>query len=798
MRNGTLQYAVIVFCIMIMTPHFLFGSDINNDGMITMADVELFMLKVLNNTTGNQTELDFNSDGSTNFIDALQYGQWVNGQYSNSTHTPLFLKNQNDTAAYIQYKKNLKERKTSWKEQNLVSAFPVSVGSDNLNYNPDSIRYFSDGVAMLQKLGITDSMYIYDFMSRTAQKGMAVCGRKNFSNYVRAFDAVHSYDMPVIITTDAVLDALYMSYDNILMCLEYERFSSLLDSILLKSYFYCKTIYPNQDFTQDVTDYLGTALFLLDPRRSDIIKSTEIEKHLEDVNLLTVKTVSLCGVPRVVDFSQFKPRGHYTKNSRLTNYFKCMMWLSRADLAFMLNTVSDYISNARMKKAACVLWDCVVNSGMYKEWLFFNSVIEFMVGQSDGMSIKDFGCLISDLNVHDIVSYADNFDEAHFDSTLAKCRYGIQMILSTYYTDINSNNLKLPRIFSFMPQRFVIDSYSFSQMVHPLVSYRFLPTSSDVAFLLGDNGSLENYADLETQCLPGVLGSLRDLFDQISPEGWHSNLYNGWINSLRQLNNAEDNSLISPVFRTKSWSHKMRNTQLTSWAQLRYCTLLYVKQSYTGLIICCHPSAYIEPYPDFFREMVWYAETGKAFFKEIDNRIYDYFINAEEIMKQLFQSAQTVAAGQELSQSQEKMLKDVITTEHVNTSCGTAKIFNGWYNNLIFEYGNGPDEYLPFENGDFVTIADVHTKLKDEVAGSMVWHGASGYINLMAVIVERSGTPTLYIGPVGSYYDVTTVSGSNPVRLTRDEWRSSIKAGGGIPTMPEAKRPGWSSEFLVQ
>ncbi len=792
MRNGPLQYNVIAFCVIIITPLVSLGNDINNDGMITMVDVELFMSKVLNNTSGNQPDLDFNSDGSTDIKDALQYGQWVNGQHSNSTHKPLFLKNQKDTAAYIQYKKNLKERKNSWTEQNLVSSFPFSFGSDNLNYNPNSIQHFSRGIEMLQRLGISDSNYISDFMTRTAQKGIAVCGKTNFPNYVKAFDAVHSYDMPVIITTDAILDALYMSYDNILMCLEDERFYSLLDSILLKSFFYCNAIYPNTDYAQDIRNYLGTALCLLKPGRTDITKSAEMGSNLDDVNSLTAKSISLCGVSRVVDFSQFKPRGHYTKNDRLTNYFKCMMWLSRADLAFMLETTP------RMKKAACVLWDCVVNSGMYKEWLFFNSVIEFMVGQSDGMSVKDFGYFISDLNVHDVVSYTNQFDEDHFDSTLTQCKYGIQMVLSTYYTDVNSNSLNLPRIFSFMPQRFVIDSYSFSQMVHPLVPNRFLPTSTDVAFLLGDNSSLQNYTDLTTSSFPGVMGSLRDLFDQISPEGWHSNLYNGWINSLRQLNNAADNSFVSPVFRTKSWNHKMRNTQLNSWAQLRYCTLLYVKQSYTGLIICYHPSAYIEPYPDFFSEMVWYTESGKTFFKEVDNRIYDYFVNAEEIMKKLFLAAQTVAAGQELSQSQENMLKDVITTEHVNTGCGLAKIFNGWYNNLIFEYGNSPEEYLDFENGDFVTIADVHTKLKDEATENMVWHGASGYINLAAVIVERNGTPTLYIGPVGSYYDVTTVDGSNPVRLTREEWQNSIRAGGGVPTMPEAKRPVWSSEFLVQ
>src|SRR5262249_36982763 len=40
----------------------------------------------------------------------------------------------------------------------------------------------------------------------------------------------------------------------------------------------------------------------------------------------------LFGQPRAVDFSQFKPRGHYTDSERLMRYFQCVMWLGRVDL----------------------------------------------------------------------------------------------------------------------------------------------------------------------------------------------------------------------------------------------------------------------------------------------------------------------------------------------------------------------------------------------------------------------------------------------------------------------------------
>ncbi|MBP5792523.1 MAG: DUF3160 domain-containing protein, partial [Spirochaetaceae bacterium] len=35
------------------------------------------------------------------------------------------------------------------------------------------------------------------------------------------------------------------------------------------------------------------------------------------------------GVKYTEDYSQYKPRGHYTKNERLKAYFRTMMWFGR-------------------------------------------------------------------------------------------------------------------------------------------------------------------------------------------------------------------------------------------------------------------------------------------------------------------------------------------------------------------------------------------------------------------------------------------------------------------------------------
>ena len=45
--------------------------------------------------------------------------------------------------------------------------------------------------------------------------------------------------------------------------------------------------------------------------------------------------MSLFGETRDVDFSQFKPRGHYAGDTALEAYFRAMIWLGRTDLRFL-------------------------------------------------------------------------------------------------------------------------------------------------------------------------------------------------------------------------------------------------------------------------------------------------------------------------------------------------------------------------------------------------------------------------------------------------------------------------------
>lgn len=773
--------AAVVLFVVIRT---VTSQDLNGDGILNRADCQTFIDMLGSGTAASRSDLDVNEDGVTDLRDALLYGQWVNGLWNNpsGSYRTLYSSSPQDTVAYNNYQQNLSTRKNTWTIEDLKKNYPDNTTATPLNYDAATVVF----------AGEVDSFFSTpDYMKQVLENGIAVNTQKVYPNFYSAFDAIHTHDLPVIFTTDAMLQTIYRSYDNILMQLELDNFIPTLDTILRSSLRYLNNVYGAADYVQDVRTYFETGLKLLSPDRSDLSENPDITRLLSLINAEKMVNASLCGRDKVIDFSQFKPRGHYTKAPQLAGYFKAMMWLGRADLAFEIggSTATD---PSRMKKGALVVWDCVVNSGTLPEWIDFNTVIEYMVGTSDGFTVQGMGNLVHDLGDIDIPEFVGSFNEPKFDSAMLAGDYGTQMILSESKTaDKVVDKLILSRIFNLFPQRFVIDSYTMSQLVYPFTE-RQMPSSLDIAFVLGDNTAIEDHPEISHQYVAGILGSQRQLFDEISPAGWQSNMYMSWLNMLRQLSGLEKNPNAAPVFRSRSWAKKMRNTQLTSWAHLRHNTILYAKQSYTAEITCSHPKAYVEPYPGFFRAVTSYAQKGQQLFASRSSQVAGYFNNLAAISIKLAEVAVLTSEGKEPTTAQVEWLRTIVSSLSVGGDGYNPayKVYDGWYFDLVYENmaltGTDPSDA---EWATYTTIADVHTKPLDETGPALVLHAATGYINLMTVAVEIDSCISLYVGPVGSYYDVTT-SADSPRRLNDDEWEQAL-LDIDPQLVPLVRRPAW-------
>jgi len=156
-------------------------------------------------------------------------------------------------------------------------------------------------------------------------------------------------NQPIFITTDAVLHTGHIFFDYLLRILEveklYDSVVELTDQMLelsIKQY--------NEASSEGVKEaaklnigFFAVAKRQFDPEYQvgyalDELVEQECEniknhKGLEFRELLTyIKNPSIYQTPYAYeDYSQYIPRGHYTRNKKLENYFKAMMWYGRID-----------------------------------------------------------------------------------------------------------------------------------------------------------------------------------------------------------------------------------------------------------------------------------------------------------------------------------------------------------------------------------------------------------------------------------------------------------------------------------
>jgi hypothetical protein len=75
-----------------------------------------------------------------------------------------------------------------------------------------------------------------------------------------------------------------------------------------------------------------------------------------------VENIELFGMKHTVDFSQFKPRGHYAKDKHLRGYFAAMMWLGRFSFSIE-NKPSD------LTAPALLLHKLIQETGCYERYV---------------------------------------------------------------------------------------------------------------------------------------------------------------------------------------------------------------------------------------------------------------------------------------------------------------------------------------------------------------------------------------------------------------------------------------------
>jgi len=474
------------------------------------------------------------------------------------------------------------------------------------------------------------------------RNGFVVTERLGGASFGEVFHNLWHAELPVFISADALLQAWHRTYDAMLEETEETHLLTLVQAMLdgmaaqVPSAWAVVTDGVLRDSLRDADYFLAVARSLLaganrPPASSFAGQEALVSATLRDVAAEAMKQVDdFMGFCRVVDYSQFKPRGHYTHSERLSRYFQCLMWLGRIDVPvagrFSRCPEGEREASPRELGLAIVLWHLVHAAGQFEAWAEMERTIAAFVGPTDSLTFGQLNGLLAGAGIQTLADVRGLDTLQRIRDELERGELGVQSIRSDWFqTPFGaSGHAALPRAFTVFGQKFALDSWALSQSVFDSIDWdggkvpRRVPGALDVAFsVLGNNQVVPELLAQIRGAFPNPdrphaahfrdgfpyqhqLAALRGVLDGQTPSAWEGNLYNHWLAALRELSPPTTDLRYPEAMRTRAWALKTVNTQLASWTHLRHDTVLYVKQSFTAVAECQYPTGYVEPRPEFW------------------------------------------------------------------------------------------------------------------------------------------------------------------------------------------------------
>lgn len=671
----------------------------------------------------------------------------------------------------------------------------------------DDYHYF-DSIALKYNLTLDEKDLI-------TQNHFMVTERLSYPSFGKALYDVYEKDMPVFISTDIILHALHMSYDLILQNIERRAMLKNIDSLLINLYYGFPDFYANYENKSELTEnfkdidlYITIAYSLINnslisPHIADTAKVNEVWNAINAKSYIEMPLFSKDS--RMFDFSQFIVRGHYTDDEQvlagykasLEPYFRTMMWLGRIDF-WLSNSAMEALQKediSRMTIDAFLLNELLMKTGSNKYIDQNNEILNYLVGESDNLTHNEFSDVLQELSFYSASELLDTTNQNLLLEKLTSNEAYAQKILSSVILSNPYSSLpdKLPISYKLMGQRFIIDSYIFSNVVYDRITFedkkiwRPMPDPLDAMFALGNENALPLLEDeIDTYKYALQLASMRYLIDNYDDAFWSKSFYNSWLDAIRNLVAPNDHTKYPIFSKTAAWQQQKLNTQLASWSQLRHDNLLYAKPSYTGGTTCKYPHSYVEPCPEFYSNLSNFTADASNYFSELSTSIpyisyiSYYFNNFSKITDTLYKISLKELNGETFSNTEIDFLKNML---FMNEMCGPP--MNGWYAGLFYSEEDPVKE-------DYI-IADVHTQPTDEFGGTVgnVLHASTGKINLGVIMAKApsfNNKPMAFVGPFYSYYEKHT---SNFNRLTDEEWSAAVQ-NNEVPT-----RPDWVNIYLA-
>ncbi len=479
------------------------------------------------------------------------------------------------------------------------------------------------------------------------------------------------------------------------------------------------------------------------------------------------------------DYTQYIPRGHYTKSEELQQYFQTMMWYGR--MTFRLKNEDETRS--------AVLISLALNQGSnLQHWEKIYEPSCFFVGKSDDLGYYQYNQLLlkvygSAVKINDLTDSVDKWEQflGEAQELSPPLINSIPIFDETLQPD-RENEIKGYR---FMGQRYTLDADVFQRLIYrevkenPEGERRVLPRALDIPAAMGSSEAvsiLQNLGEYRYENYPENMSKMQSHITALDKNSWTQNLYWSWLYTLMPSTGNKPAGYPSFML-NQAWDRKELNTYLGSWTELKHDTILYAKQVYAemggGIEGEVDDRGYVEPNPELYGRL---ASLAKMTREGLDNR---HFLSDRD--RESLARMEVLALA--LKAISEKELTNTALSEEdyelIRTFGGQLEHF--WLEALRDENSDIPPK--AWEN-PAALIADVATAPPDSILEE-----GTGYISEIYAIVPVEGSLRIARGGVYSYYEFTWPATD---RLTDQKWREMLQN----QKAPEA--PTWTSVFTAE
>jgi hypothetical protein len=607
----------------------------------------------------------------------------------------------------------------------------------------------------------------------------------SFVQIYELYQQAKTQQQPVFITTDALLHTYRVLYDFALRDAEINHFvadlTALTTEMLAQSQ--AQMASASADTQQAALRnlaYFSVASSLLDPA---FTPAAEVADQVT-AELALIESHSgfqpspLFGFEE--DYSQYVPRGHYTRNETFERYFRAMMWYGR--IGFRLRP--EQVEMGRMETRQAILMAIALGTATVNDepalavWKRIYEPTAFFVGYADDLTVYDYLSVMR--NVYgETFNLPDLNDLTRLDTFIQQAAaLRPPRIIGGPVTD-QQDPAKITQSFRFMGQRFVPDAYIFQQLVYDKVGTRtkprLMPSALDVASVLGSERAYELLLDVSEQGqyehYTSQMEAVRAEFAELPPEQWTETLYWSWLYSLRPLLSPLAEGY--PIFmQNPAWLDKDLQTFLGSWTELKHDTILYAKQSTTVETTGLRRqpqlvNGYVEPRPEIFARLAALANQTRRGLGEhnlLNSEVEGKFTQLEQLLLALMEIARKELTNQSLTEAEQAQIRNL---------GDTLETLNTFSEQTEQGLASAADERLAL-------VADVHTDPNTQQALQV----AIGDPAVIWVIAPVDGQPTLTQGGVFSFYEFTQPLAN---RLTDEAWQA---------LQPKPEPPAWTASFI--